>query len=131
MEGEREPWALRNARFIIVTGALAALVITGLSLFVLPTYWGAARIDDALKQPITTIDTSQNNASTSTTPPTTASVDKLVEIAKAKSEADNRVRELGLKVAAGIGAITAALVGWGRLELSRNEARLAESGHVT
>src|SRR5687767_9174537 len=99
-----EHWAVRHAGRIIATGAVISAVVLVLGLFVLPGPWGSHRVRVA--GDISTLD-----------------LDKQVEARKATDDAENNVRELGLKVAAGVAAIAAALVGWGRIELSRDDAR--------
>ena len=101
-------WALKFAGAIIGVGAIIAAIITALSLTYLPHVWGS---DD-----IPMLD------------PETATDAELVDAAAARRAAENDVRDTGLKIAAGVGAITAALVAYGRLELSRAEHRRAERG---
>jgi hypothetical protein len=45
--------------------------------------------------------------------------------------AENSVRDVGLKLAAGLGAVFAAILTWGRLELSRQEHQREVSGQLT
>jgi hypothetical protein len=54
-----------------------------------------------------------------------------IELQKALADERKSARDTGLKVAAGFGALAAALLAWGRIELSRDERRLDKAGHLT
>jgi hypothetical protein len=103
---DSEHWAVRHAGLIIATGAATSGVVLVLGLLLLPGPWGSHRV--------------QGSTDLSALTP-----DQQIAARKATDDAENNVRELGLKVAAGVAAIAAALVGWGRIELSREEARLS------
>lgn len=51
-----------------------------------------------------------------------------IALEKARFDARNSARETGLRIAAGVGALAAALLTWGRLELSRAERHLIVQG---
>jgi uncharacterized protein YjbI with pentapeptide repeats len=99
-------WALRYASWIIGVGAGAAVVVTVLSLTLLPTRWGSDGIqsDD-----------------------TSAGAD--LSLSVARTNAEQAVRDSGLRIAAGIGAVAAALIGYGRLDLTRKEQRREDRAH--
>jgi Pentapeptide repeats (8 copies) len=54
-----------------------------------------------------------------------------VQFAQAEATEQSDARDTGLKVAAGIGALAAGLLAWGRLEINRDERRLGRASHLT
>src|SRR5437660_692157 len=54
-----------------------------------------------------------------------------VQFAQAEATEQSGARDTGLKVAAGIGALAAGLLAWGRLEIGRDERRLGRASHLT
>src|SRR4249919_1762582 len=93
--GENSP-ALRLTWLIIGVGTALGVTVTVLTLTLLPTVWGSSRVDEPQVPPGTTL-----------------SVADRIALNNDRSEADDRVRNTGLKIAAGIAALTAGLVAWG------------------
>lgn len=145
----KEPWPLRYAGLIIGVGVTLTAFVLVMGLFVLPGPWGSDRISLPTTTSTATNTTTTTTAPTTTdpaapsttgttTPPTTVtsaaasttapagpSNQDVIALAKAQTDAENAVRDLGVRVAAGVGAIAAALIAWGRVELSRREDRRA------
>lgn len=104
-----EPRILRATGAIVTIAALAAGLITVLALF-RPSVFETGVLTQP-DGPLTPVD--------------------VIALQKARNDQRNGARETGLKMAAGVGALAAGLLGWGRLELSRDERRLDRSGHLT
>lgn len=98
-------FSLRHAGKIIGGGAIGATVIAIASLTFLPQVWGSDRIPDAS--------------------PAATEAQRL-EVSTARVASENAVRDLGLRVALGFGAVAAAIVAYGRLQLSRAEHLVSE-----
>lgn len=112
LEDERaspaEAWTLTYSGWILGIGALGATLIALISLFVLPG-WRSDGIED---------------------PPPGAAFDQQFAVDEAKRTAEAEVRDTGLRIALGFGAVSAALVAYGRLQLSRSADARNEQAHA-
>lgn len=102
-----EPAVLKATPLIVVAGAILAAAITAFAVF-WPEAFGGGRVK---------------------APPGDLSADQRIELETARVDARSNARETGLKLAAGAGALTAGLLAWGRMELSRDERRMSRAVH--
>ena len=84
--------------------------VTVLALTVLPSWWTTSTFPSEAALEELTPDASQSAVDI---------VGIRADVAAKRQAAENASRDVGLKIATGLGAITAALLAWGRVELSR------------
>jgi uncharacterized protein YjbI with pentapeptide repeats len=96
-------WALRNAKWIVLCGSLVTIAVGVLAVAAGRYGWFA----------------------TTSTTTTIESTGRLTSTSSSTSTDPGAVRDGLLRLATGVGAVTAGLLAWGRLELSRLEHRLA------
>ena len=106
--GPAEAWTLTYSGWILGIGAFGATLIALLSLFVVPG-WRSDGIEDQ---------------------PPSATFDQQFAVDQAKRSAEAEVRDTGLRIALAFGAISAALVAYGRLQLSRSADARSERGQA-
>jgi uncharacterized protein YjbI with pentapeptide repeats len=94
LERSKEHWAIRHAGKVVLAGALGAATVLVLTFTALPGWWAGDKIQGDGRSTV-------------------------LEVQVARTNAENDVRDLGLRIATGVGALAAAIVAWGRLEMSR------------
>ena len=104
--GIGEPWIVRNLGAIVGTVVLTALASTLLSLFA-PTFFVEH----------TPLPTSPSRGGTDDVQAAAVQVD----IARLEAEDRRSGRDVGLKIAAGLAALSAGLLAWARHEQSRRD----------
>jgi hypothetical protein len=113
--GTAEPWIVRNLGAIVGTVVLAALASTILSLFT-PSFFVQH----------TPLPTSPTRGGTSDIQAAAVQVD----IARLEAEDRRSGRDVGLKIAAGLAALSAGLLAWARHEQSRRDTARNDSAEA-